>query len=105
MIRNRIWSYPADAIVGYTLFDIPLEEIFFFIIQTYLTSLLYIILTKDLVLSAYLLPKKDDHTKILGSAALIAGTAIGIMCMLSEDNLKYLSLILVWALPVLIFQW
>ncbi|KAJ5560537.1 Bifunctional lycopene cyclase/phytoene synthase [Penicillium frequentans] len=105
LIRNRIWSYPADAIVGYTLFDIPLEEIFFFIIQTYLTSLLYIILTKDLVLSAYLLRKKDDLTKILGSAALMAATGFGIMCMLREDNLKYLSLILVWALPVLIFQW
>ncbi|KAJ6103338.1 Bifunctional lycopene cyclase/phytoene synthase [Penicillium sp. IBT 16267x] len=99
LIRNRIWSYPADAIVGYTLFDIPFEEIFFFIIQTYFTSLLYIILTKDLVLSAYLLPGKGDLTRVLGSAALMAGTGIGIMCMLGESHLQYIGLILVWALP------
>lgn len=92
-------------IVGYTLFDIPLEEIFFFIIQSYFTSLFYIILTKNQVLSAYLLSSKGDLTRVLVSAALTAGTGIGIMCMLREDNLTYLSLILVWALPVLIFQW
>ncbi|KAJ5660977.1 Bifunctional lycopene cyclase/phytoene synthase [Penicillium longicatenatum] len=105
LIRNRIWSYPADAIVGYTIFDIPLEEIFFFVIQTYITSLLYIILTKNLVLPAYLLPSKGDFTSVFGPAALVAGTGVGITCMLLESHLKYLSLILVWTLPVLIFQW
>ncbi|KAJ5128682.1 uncharacterized protein N7443_005801 [Penicillium atrosanguineum] len=105
LIRNRIWSYPADAVVGHKLFEIPFEEIFFFIIQTYCTSLLYVILTKHLVLPAYLLPRKGNFTKAIGSAILMAGTGIGIIFTSSKNHLTYLGLILVWALPVLAFQW
>ncbi|KAJ6104419.1 Bifunctional lycopene cyclase/phytoene synthase [Penicillium sp. IBT 18751x] len=105
LIRNRIWSYPADAILGHTLLDIPFEEIFFFIIQTYCTSLLYVVLTKHLVLPAYLLPRKGNFTKAIGTATLMAGTAMGIIFMSSKSHLTYLGLILAWALPVLTFQW
>ncbi|KAL8694254.1 MAG: hypothetical protein Q9218_001080 [Villophora microphyllina] len=34
LIRRRIWTYPAHVIVGPTLFQIPAEEVFFFVIQT-----------------------------------------------------------------------
>lgn len=32
----HLTAYPPDAIVGPTLFSIPAEELFFFIIQTYI---------------------------------------------------------------------
>ncbi|PHH79718.1 hypothetical protein CDD80_3961 [Ophiocordyceps camponoti-rufipedis] len=54
LIRSSIWTYPPDAIAGPTLFSIPLEEFFFFIVQTYNTSLLYVLSTKPLVLPTYL---------------------------------------------------
>ena len=54
LIRTRVWSmphtpwllfimltlpaYPPDVIIGPTLFDIPAEELFFFVIQTYIVS-------------------------------------------------------------------
>lgn len=41
-------------IIGPTLFDIPLEEVFFFVIQTYNTSLLYLLLSKPTYQPTYL---------------------------------------------------
>jgi hypothetical protein len=46
LIRTGIWSYPSHVVAGPTLLDIPLEEVFFFVIQTYNTTLLYLILSK-----------------------------------------------------------
>ncbi|KAJ4373851.1 hypothetical protein N0V83_002590 [Neocucurbitaria cava] len=54
LIRNRIWSYPTHVIVGPKLFEIPLEEVFFFVVQTYNTSLLYLILSKPTFQPVYL---------------------------------------------------
>lgn len=34
-------AYPPDAIIGPTLLDIPAEELFFFVIQTYIVSTLH----------------------------------------------------------------
>lgn len=31
-------AYPSEVILGPTLFDIPIEELFFFVIQTYIVS-------------------------------------------------------------------
>lgn len=31
-------AYPPEAIIGPTLFSIPAEELFFFVIQTYIVS-------------------------------------------------------------------
>lgn len=33
---NHLQAYPENVILGPTLFDIPIEELFFFIIQTYI---------------------------------------------------------------------
>lgn len=55
LVRNRIWSksrtssspiflakqiiaYPPEAVLGPTLFSVPVEELFFFIVQTYIVS-------------------------------------------------------------------
>ncbi|KAJ5757145.1 Bifunctional lycopene cyclase/phytoene synthase [Penicillium nucicola] len=104
LIRNRIWTYPTDAVVGLTLLDIPLEEVFFFVIQTYCTSLLYVILTKHLVLPVYLLPRASSAKK-LGSLLLFPGIAVGALCSVLETKVTYLGLIIAWSLPVIALQW
>lgn len=91
--------------VGITLFDIPIEELFFFVIQTYCTSLLYVILTKHLVLPAYLLDRAHQFTKNVGSAVIVGGIGFGALCILTENKLTYMGLILTWALSVILFQW
>ncbi|KAI9835385.1 MAG: hypothetical protein M1819_002302 [Sarea resinae] len=111
LIRNKIWTYPVDAIVGPTLFDIPAEEIFFFLIQTYNTSLLYLFLSKPTFHSVYL--KGKGQNGFAASAWLrFAGQAVLVLLILCGWKLfqhggegTYMGLILLWALPFVLLLW
>ncbi|EGD87670.1 hypothetical protein H112_04137 [Trichophyton rubrum D6] len=117
LIRTRIWSYPADSVIGYTIFRIPLEEAFFFIIQTYNTSLIYILFNKRLILLPYLSgPIKPLTQGLFGTVALrtwrdlgilfITGISVlGILCIRTGGEYMYLGLILSWISPILLVQW
>ncbi|EZF32085.1 hypothetical protein H109_07034 [Trichophyton interdigitale MR816] len=117
LIRTRIWSYPADSVIGHTIFRIPLEEAFFFIIQTYNTSLIYILFNKRLILLPYLSgPIKSLTQGLFGTVALrtwrdlgilfFTGIAVlGISCILTGGEYMYLGFILSWGSPILLMQW
>ncbi|KAF2131972.1 terpenoid synthase [Dothidotthia symphoricarpi CBS 119687] len=111
LIRTRIWSYPSHVIIGPTLLDIPLEEVFFFIIQTYNTSLLYLILTRPTFQPAYLHAGRlasraqGSYQKLAGQVVLLGAIAWG-WCRVSENGLgTYTGLILVWSGPFLLLLW
>ena len=38
-------AYPADVIIGPTLLQIPAEELFFFVIQTYIVGYICVVLS------------------------------------------------------------
>lgn len=40
-LANEAVAYPAEAVLGPTLFSVPVEELFFFVVQTYIVSILY----------------------------------------------------------------
>jgi 15-cis-phytoene synthase/lycopene beta-cyclase len=109
LIRTGVWSYPPDAIIGPTLYDIPLEEVFFFVIQTFNTTLLYLILSKPVLHPVLLVKeKKGDkwlYVKLIGqvSGALLLKQAVTFIKNGGEKT--YLGLILVWALPFLLLLW
>ena len=113
LIRSNIWSYPPDVVLGPTLFEIPVEEIFFFVIQTYNTSLLYLIASKPILKEVYLVNESSDskirakwkYIKMAGqlAVALVAKNAIGFVR--EEGSKTYLGLILIWALPFLWLLW
>ncbi|KAK5164215.1 uncharacterized protein LTR77_009909 [Saxophila tyrrhenica] len=109
LIRTGIWSYPSNVIVGPTLFDIPLEEVFFFVIQTFNTTLLYLILNKPILHPIYLVKeKKGDkwlYVKLIGQVvgALLLKQAVTFVRNGGERT--YLGLILAWALPFLLLLW
>ena len=121
MIRRQIWTYPANAIVGPVLFSIPAEELFFFIIQTYNTSLLYLLTAKPVLHSAYLwrndAPKLhgDGHRRpqrSVGFRVRVAGqvligllVAAGTMMILDGRRATYMGLILAWASPFALILW
>ncbi|RHZ66742.1 uncharacterized protein CDV56_108150 [Aspergillus thermomutatus] len=79
LIRHNVWTYPSTAVIGKTIFSVPVEEVFFFIIQTYNTSLLYVILTKRFVLPMYL---REAGTKfsirVRNSGMLVLGVMLGL---------------------------
>lgn len=110
LIRHGIWTYPPDAIIGLRLFGIPVEELFFFVIQTYLTSMLYILLNKP-ILHAQFLTNKDDspprirRIKTLGQVLLIGCVATGASLVRKGGEGTYLGLILIWACPFALLSW
>lgn len=57
-----MWSYPETATLGISFFRIPVEELFFFFIQTYITSLLYLLLSKPVLGAAYLAPPAKTYS-------------------------------------------
>ncbi|MCJ1382418.1 hypothetical protein MMC17_005531 [Xylographa soralifera] len=111
LIQNRVWTYPANAIVGPTLFRIPAEEIFFFVIQTYNTSLLYLIFSTPTFHPVYLCGKTVNDGRALrkwrwlGQAILLLGILSGVNLVIKKGEGFYLGLILVWAGPFILLLW
>lgn len=99
--------------LGYTFYSIPLEEIFFFVIQTYNTTLLYLLLSRPVLKEAYLVhenPKTPQGRrwktiKIAGQVVLGLGMKAAIGWIKDEGKKTYLGLILIWALPFLMLLW
>ncbi|PHH82737.1 hypothetical protein CDD82_4993 [Ophiocordyceps australis] len=107
LIRTRVWTYPPDGVVGTTLFSIPIEEVFFFIIQTYTTAMFYTLLTKRLVMTTYLGPHDDSQQPLQSFiaglvSAIFVAAALGVWI---GGRITYLGLILAWVCPVFMLQW
>jgi 15-cis-phytoene synthase/lycopene beta-cyclase len=106
LIRRRVWTYPSYVIIGPTLFNIPAEEVFFFIIQTYNTSLLYLLLSKPVFHPAYLPSQKHHATQWnLGHAVLAFLVTGGGFLVWRGNEGTYLGLILAWAGPFALLLW
>lgn len=110
LIRNNVWSYPESVILGPKLYHIPLEEVFFFVIQTYNTSLVYLLLSKPLLHSVYLAkePKGRSqwkYVKIIGQLVFALAMRKGIEYVRRDGKETYMGLILVWACPFLWLLW
>jgi len=114
LIRRKIWTYPPSVIIGQTLFSIPVEETFFFVIQTYNTSLVYLFLSKPIFKPAYLvgtkggdgrlLPKLKRH-RALGQMLITSIIVTGIWLICKRGTGTYMGLILVWAGPFALLLW
>ena len=112
LIRSRIWTYPPNAILGPTLCSIPAEEVFFFIIQTYLTSVLYLIFSKPTFHPAYLRGHKLLHDskrirqwRYAGASVILSSILAGATMIARGGKGLYLGLILAWAGPFILFLW
>lgn len=107
LIRHNVWTYPPDAIIGPALLSIPAEELFFFVVQTYTTSLLYHILNKPLLHAEYLGPRSPTsrvtHRAI--QVAISSLTLLGIWLVSKGGVGTYLGLILTWACPFALLTW
>lgn len=110
LIRRGVWSYPGGGILGPTLFSIPVEELFFFVVQTYMTSLVYIICSKP-VLHAQCLsspatrPRWMPRVAASGQALLMLATALGLALATRQGETTYLGLMLAWACPFALITW
>jgi 15-cis-phytoene synthase/lycopene beta-cyclase len=107
LIRKRIWTYPESVIIGPTLFSIPAEEVFFFFIQTYNTSFLYLLLSKTSFHPSNLGQNTSAQNIVrkTGTAILTACLLAGIVLTWKGGEGTYLGLILAWAAPVALSLW
>ncbi|KAE9981527.1 terpene cyclase [Venturia inaequalis] len=117
LIRKKIWTYPPNAIIGPTLYQIPAEEVFFFVIQTYTTSLLYLIFNKATFHPIYLSSERPGHCssssdtrqwrikKHTGQAVLVLGLSAAWVMFNTGGTGTYMGLIVGWAFPFLLFLW
>ncbi|MEM9226933.1 MAG: lycopene cyclase domain-containing protein [Verrucomicrobiota bacterium] len=109
LVASGVWYYGSDrviesAILGY----VPVEEYLFFILQPILTAgFLLWYLAKSPQITTRLKDKLERRKPAyLGCALFLGLTAIAAGMLLSgNQQLRYLALILVWACPVLAFQW
>lgn len=107
LIRRKIWTYPPKVIIGPTLFSIPAEEVFFFVIQTYNTTLLYLILSKPLLPSSYLVTSNriPRFQWSLSHSFLLFCVSSGFCLIWKGGEGTYLGLILAWAGPFALMLW
>ncbi|KAI0532695.1 hypothetical protein GGR58DRAFT_489338 [Xylaria digitata] len=110
LIHRSVWTYPPDAIIGPRLFGVPVEELFFFIIQTYITTLLYILLNKPVLHAQFLTNHAESspgtrHTRSFGQFLLSIAIITGGILVKRGGQGTYLGLILIWACPFVLLTW
>jgi 15-cis-phytoene synthase / lycopene beta-cyclase len=114
LIRHGIWAYPPGVIIGPTLFSIPSEEIFFFVVQTYNTSLLYLLLSKLTFMPSHLVqtakkkcrkPTCLKNGKVVGQVIISIAVLSGATLLSRGGEGTYLGLILIWAGPFALLLW
>jgi 15-cis-phytoene synthase/lycopene beta-cyclase len=96
-------------VVGITFFDIPVEEVFFFVIQTLNTSILYLILNKPAFHPAYLSSSKEsgklNSHRTCGQVVLCLAFLISTFLVNHNGVGTYLGLIVGWAAPFMLLLW
>jgi 15-cis-phytoene synthase/lycopene beta-cyclase len=110
LIKTGVWTYPPSVIIGPKWLGIPYEELFFFIIQTYITSLIYILCNKPALHAKYLRSQCNPEkwivlTKLAGQVFLAGITLYGAHLVKIGGEYTYLGLILVWAPPFALITW
>jgi len=97
------------VVIGYTLYDIPAEEVFFFVIQTFNTSILYLILNKPTFHPAYLRSSNQSHRlqrwRLAGQIVLSLGILSAAFAVRHDGTGTYLGLIVGWAGPFMLLLW
>ncbi len=101
LVYRGVWTYPESAVLG-TIGFVPIEEYAFFVIQTLIAGLFYLILRSHGRPESPLAPMPAWWRPALLSF-FSSLTVLGIaLLLLSSDHALYMGLILAWAPPVLL---
>lgn len=100
LVYSGVWWYPEERVIGKILY-VPIEEYLFFVLQSLLGGLLFLVLLRAFKAT-------PERTWVPGRTV---GMLFHLLLTLTGGVLLqftwgvYLGLILVWACPVLLFQW
>ena len=103
LVATGVWSYDRALVLGITLGWVPLEEYLFFVLQTALVSLWFVLLAPRLTPTTSFTPQND--VRLLGTLVLgiVWVTSLALL-LIDWQPARYISLVLVWALPPLALQ-
>jgi len=100
LVYRGVWTYPPGSVLG-TIGYVPFEEYAFFVFQTLIAGLFYLLLRGRGVLGATPRPMPRAFRPVL-LATLCGLTAAGFGLLAHpSDHALYIGLILAWAPPVL----
>lgn len=101
LVKTGIWSYPESRVLGRIGF-VPIEEYMFFILQTCLVAIwfIYVVQRVHLLRVTSINPIVAQAFNFFLLALIVFG-----FTRLQVAGFEYTSLILVWALPVVLLQW
>jgi lycopene cyclase domain-containing protein len=103
LVATRVWYYNPDLISGVVLGWVPLEEYIFFVLETVLVGLWWLLLVRRVKPSGEFRPRRKIG--IVSTAILAAVWLLTVGVLISGwKSATYISLILVWALPAILLQ-
>lgn len=105
LVYRGVWGYPPGRVL-FTIGYVPIEEYLFFLLQTLLTGLVLLALSRRMPppTTAPLAGRAAWAARIVGATVFLVLAAVGFLLLRSESGL-YLGLILAWAAPVAAVQW
>jgi lycopene cyclase domain-containing protein len=103
LVATRVWYYNPDLISGVVLGWVPLEEYIFFVLETVLVGLWWLLLARRVKPSGEFRPRRKIWMVSTAVLAAVWLLTVGVLISGWKPG-TYLSLILVWALPVIMLQ-
>ena len=108
LVASEVWGYDPDKILGIIIGYVPFEEYMFFILQTFLIGLTFILIYRQFFGKVSddreLLTKRGRKNLVVILPVLSIWIISLITFILQIESLNYLNLILLWALPPLSVQ-
>jgi lycopene cyclase domain-containing protein len=104
LVASRVWWYDPEKVLGVTLGWVPLEEYFFFILQPILASFWTFLVLHRRGVTFERGGRGRSSSKILVWGSVVIWLAALISLLAQWTPAKYLSLILIWAMPPLALQ-
>ena len=108
LVASKVWNYDPNKILGITIGYVPFEEYMFFILQTFLIGITFLLIYRQFSEKIY---KRKERTSVRGirnlliiPPVLLIWTFSLFTFFLQIESLNYLNLILLWALPPITMQ-
>jgi len=109
LVASGVWTYGEGRVMeSWIIWHVPFEEYLFFILQPILTGMFlqWFLASNAHFLPEFRQPLQRGRVAWVGMAIALAFGAVGAGCLLHPDaRYTYLGLILIWACPVIAFQW
>ncbi len=103
LVATSVWWYDPALVTGITLGWVPIEEYTFFVLQTWLTGMWLVWLTRRLPPAQQWTPSGTLRT-IFAILLTILWLPFVLFLIQDVEPATYISLILAWALPPIILQ-